>query len=68
MSGQDRLCFCFAIDDKSKVEDNSIKNSNHGPGLTLTLHSAYPDHCCVEDVNPTKTMRTAAYAKVDANI
>jgi hypothetical protein len=68
VAGQNRLCFCFIIDDKSKDEDNPIDKSNYGPGLTLTFHSAYPDNCCGEEVNPTNTIRTAAYPNVDAKI
>jgi hypothetical protein len=64
----------FVIDDESggsdgsEDEDNSIDNSNHEVELPLRSHFACPDHCCGEEVNPTKTMRTAAYPNVDEKI
>jgi hypothetical protein len=58
----------FAIDDASQDKDNSIDDSNHEAKLALISHPAYPDNCCGEEVNPTNTMRTAAYPNVDEKI
>jgi hypothetical protein len=53
---------------ESKIEGNLIDNSNCEAEQALRSYFAYPDNCCGEEVNPTKTMRTAAYPKVAAKI
>jgi hypothetical protein len=52
------------IGGEGEEEDDPIDISRLEAKLAERSHPAYPDNCCGEEVNPTNTMRTAAYPTV----